>query len=77
MANETQCAVNADHEGHGGERVMAAVVNDVTDNTRNLGDGMATDISDMGSLFQNSIDMILYARGFAVQHTNMIELIFC
>ena len=74
MANETQCAVNADHEGHGGERVMAAVVNDVTDNTRNLGDGMATDISDMDSLFQNSIDMIRYARGFAVQHTNMIEL---
>lgn len=56
---------------------MAAVVNDVTDNTRNLGDGMATDISDMDSLFQNSIDMIRYARGFAVQHTNMIELIFC
>ena len=53
---------------------MAAVVNDVTDKTSNLEGGMVADIRDMNSLCQNAIDLIHYARGLAVRHVNMIEL---
>ena len=35
---------------------------------------MATDISDMNPLCQNSIDLVRYAKGLTVQHANMIEL---